>query len=228
MYVKFCNFGSYADEKALAASKQQQPPQSTDVYKKVTFYRRLSAFLLLLCFVLLAVVVALAVTTQSSKQCPTLVDPESMSKAGVCNRQACEKILSSQPVSSNVVTACTECGKDWLKFEDSCYFLSRVRLTWQESRNECHKIGGDLVVISNERVQKFLTQKGSMLYWIGLNRSLGTEPWTWINNTSLITGYWAENLQNGNCVFLKAKMWFKKNWHLSPCTDISHYICQKA
>ncbi len=48
---------------------------------------------------------------------------------------------------------CSDCGKGWLRFENTCYFLSQNRLTWQQSRQECQRKGGDLAVITNERVQ---------------------------------------------------------------------------
>lgn len=48
---------------------------------------------------------------------------------------------------------CSNCAKGWLKFENTCYFLSQNRLTWQKSREECQRKGGDLAVITNERVQ---------------------------------------------------------------------------
>ncbi len=108
---------------------------------------------------------------------------------------------------------CRDCGRGWLRFENTCYFLSKNRLTWQESRKECQRKGGDLAVITNERVQvsksintvklkltevisilmlfnyisflqMYLSKKGNLHYWIGLNH-LGENEWTWINNTVL-------------------------------------------
>uniref|UniRef100_A0A8C1UPX4 C-type lectin domain-containing protein n=1 Tax=Cyprinus carpio TaxID=7962 RepID=A0A8C1UPX4_CYPCA len=96
----------------------------------------------------------------------------------------------------NAEHLCTECGKGWLRFENTCYFLSQNRFTWQQSRQECQRLGGDLAVITNERV------KGSLHYWIGLNH-LGTNEWTWINNT-VSTVRWENNYgSNGTSCFLK-------------------------
>lgn len=40
-----------------------------------------------------------------------------------------------------------------MKFKNSCYFMSKERLNWQQSREVCQKKSGDLVVIINEHVQ---------------------------------------------------------------------------
>lgn len=48
---------------------------------------------------------------------------------------------------------CSDCGKGWLRFENTCYFMSQNRLNWQLSREECQRKGGDLAVITNQRVQ---------------------------------------------------------------------------
>lgn len=40
-----------------------------------------------------------------------------------------------------------------MKFDNSCYFMSKERLSWQESREACQKQGGDLAVIDSEHVQ---------------------------------------------------------------------------
>lgn len=45
---------------------------------------------------------------------------------------------------------CAECGKGWITYKNSCYYISKERLSWQESRESCQKRGGDLVVIDNE------------------------------------------------------------------------------
>uniref|UniRef100_W5LJF5 Si:dkey-26c10.5 n=1 Tax=Astyanax mexicanus TaxID=7994 RepID=W5LJF5_ASTMX len=233
MYVKFCNFGVYADEKA-AASKQQQKqasPASADVYRKVILYRRLSAVLLLICVLLLAVLLALAVKlseAKSSQECPTnAVDVERTTAGEVCSRSVCEAMYPPGRIQAPNGHACSECGRGWLKFEDSCYFLSQTRLNWLQSREQCKKMGGDLVVISNERVQRFLTQNGLMMYWIGLSRS-DSQQWTWINNTVLMNSYWSDTRQDGDCVFLNGGSKPRKNWYPNQCAAVSHYICQKT
>uniref|UniRef100_A0A671Q1U8 C-type lectin domain-containing protein n=1 Tax=Sinocyclocheilus anshuiensis TaxID=1608454 RepID=A0A671Q1U8_9TELE len=97
--------------------------------------------------------------------------------------------LVSPPKCLCAERLCIDCGKGWLRFENTCYFLSQNRFSWQQSREECQRMGGDLAVITNERM--YLSRKGSLHYWIGLSH-LGTNEWTWINNTAL-TVRWENN-----------------------------------
>lgn len=62
-------------------------------------------------------------------------------------------LLAAPPKCVCAEHLCRDCGRGWLRFENTCYFLSQNRLTWQQSRKECQKKGGDLAVITNERVQ---------------------------------------------------------------------------
>ncbi|XP_017561600.1 C-type lectin domain family 1 member B isoform X1 [Pygocentrus nattereri] len=231
------------DVYSLARMPGSPRKDQKDVYRKVRLYRRLCVALLIVCVVLLAVLLALAVKlseAQSSQRYQPAA--ESSTAPASCSLQTCEALFPTLMASHHSGEAgepqhvvadnhaglvCSECGKGWLKYDDSCYLLSRVRRTWQESREECLKLGGDLTVIRSERVQRFLTNKGLMQYWIGLHRS-ETQEWTWINNTALTTGYWATNLQEGNCVFLNGGKWHKGNWHSSRCELYSNYICQRG
>ncbi|XP_053481697.1 natural killer cells antigen CD94 isoform X4 [Ictalurus furcatus] len=166
MYIKFCNFGPYADVKVSGKVKDES---NTDVYQKVRLYKRISAVFIILTLVLLAVVLALAMKlneAQSSQKCADL--------------SAEVQTMPNYPLNQGY--RCTVCEKGWLKFENSCYFIARTRLTWQQSREDCQTRGGDLAVIDNEGLQKRLTEIRSVLYWIGLRYS--EKQWMWINNTA--------------------------------------------
>uniref|UniRef100_A0A9J8B292 Si:dkey-26c10.5 n=1 Tax=Cyprinus carpio carpio TaxID=630221 RepID=A0A9J8B292_CYPCA len=121
---------------------------------------------------------------------------------------------------------CSDCGKGWLRFENTCYFLSQNRLTWQQSRKECQRKGGDLAVITNERVQMYLNTKGNLHYWIGLNH-LETNEWTWINNTALTVRYWGDVSFPGQCAILAGNEPPERSWRPSSCSLYLQYICQK-
>nr|XP_029507126.1 C-type lectin domain family 12 member B-like isoform X2 [Oncorhynchus nerka] len=45
------------------------------------------------------------------------------------------------------------CPVGWRKFDCSCYFLSIVSKTWEESRQDCLNRGGDLVIIQSREEQ---------------------------------------------------------------------------
>ncbi|KAK3551113.1 hypothetical protein QTP70_014005 [Hemibagrus guttatus] len=218
MYIKFCNFGPYADAKVFAESKEEL---TTDVYRRVRLYKRISAVFSILSLLLLAVVLALAMKSsvsevQSSQKCPDLSAEVKKMQNYSPNQARCQ---------------CSECGRGWVKFESSCYFISKERRKWQESREACQKQGGDLVVINSERVQRFLTENWRMLYWIGLNYS-EQKQWMWINNTAPTQSYWSYGQPNpdsqGFCALLNGGTSYMNNWHSNACEVYSHYICQSG
>ncbi|KAI5620439.1 C-type lectin domain family 4 member C isoform 2, partial [Silurus asotus] len=121
------------------------------------------------------------------------------------------------------------CGRGWILFEKTCYFKSKERLSWQQSSEQCQKKGGHLAVIKNKDVQKFLTEIGGLLYWIGL-RYVEKQQWTWIDNTIPTKSYWAKDQPNpdtqGGCAFLNGHTTEMSNWYSTPCEVVTQYICQ--
>ncbi|XP_058256900.1 CD209 antigen-like protein E isoform X2 [Hemibagrus wyckioides] len=188
--------------------------QNEDVYRKVRLYKRISTIFIFLSLLLLAVVLALAMKlseVQSSEKCPDLIT-EVNKIHNYSPKQGCQ---------------CSECGEDWEKFANSCYFFSKERLKWQESREVCQKQGGDLVVIDNEHMQRFLTENGNMLYWIGLKKE---QQWNWINSTAPTMKYWSYGQPNpdsqGFCALLNGGSKLN-NWLSNSCEVYSNFICQK-
>ncbi|MCJ8728878.1 hypothetical protein PDJAM_G00008920 [Pangasius djambal] len=230
MYIKFCNFGPYADVKVPGDSKEEPTP---DVYRRVCLYKRISAVFTILSVLLLAVVLALAMKlyeVQSIQKCPEKPEAEEPEELN-CSRQLCQTMYPSTEVVQNPGYQCSECGKGWVKLESSCYFISKERLSWQESRVACQKHGGDLAVIKNEYVQKRLTESGGMLYWIGLRYS-EKQQWMWINNSAVTQSYWAhgqpEPDTQGSCALLRGQRAPMSNWYSNPCVVSSQYICQRG
>ncbi|KAG7335821.1 hypothetical protein KOW79_000514 [Hemibagrus wyckioides] len=115
--------------------------ETKDVYRRVRLYKRISAVFIILSLLLLAVVLALAMKLN---MCPESAESK-------CTCELCQTMYPS--LKSIPGCQCCECEEDWEKFENSCYFFSETWLNWQESREECQKQGGDLVVIDNEHVQ---------------------------------------------------------------------------
>ncbi|XP_053350399.1 CD209 antigen-like protein D isoform X1 [Clarias gariepinus] len=186
-----------------------------DVYRKLQLYRRISVFFLVLTLLLLAVVLGLAMKLSETKSIPKCPDHPSDHKKPI------------YPVSQGY--QCSECRKDWIRVNTSCYFFSKERQNWHESREACQKQGGDLVVIDNENSQVFQSYARGLLYWIGLHYS--ENKWMWVNNTTLTKSYWNPRYPNpvtqGNCALLKGHLPYMTNWIVNPCYLSSHYICQK-
>ncbi|KAM9403873.1 uncharacterized protein ACWYII_028002 [Salvelinus alpinus] len=141
----------------------------------------------------------------------------------VCSLKTCQAQYFQQ---QSQVPACHMCDEGWLHFESSCYFLSRDRMNWDESRDECKKRGADLAIITNKTVQTFLTKKGNLMYWIGLRQR--TRNWVWVNNTALGQSYWSGSNRQGDCGLLTGRDPPERSWSSSSCDQYSFYICQRG
>ncbi|CAB1448928.1 unnamed protein product [Pleuronectes platessa] len=113
-----------------------------------------------------------------------------------------------------------QCGEGWLLFENTCFYLSTVRLNWSMSKKNCTARKGDLAVISSQSVQTFLTGKANDFFWIGLKHD--ANRWRWVDT---IIGKVARPSQG--CGLLKGLGTPQKNWISSSCTSKAYFICEK-
>ncbi|GAA6213656.1 CD209 antigen-like protein B isoform X1 [Lates japonicus] len=109
--------------------------------------------------------------------------------------------------------SCGRCLPGWTLSNSTCYFFSysestSVKKNWPDSRADCIRRGGDLVVIDNLEEQVFVSDNIKIGYnewttghWIGLT-DLETEgTWVWINNvTEVEQRYWADGEPNNHGV----------------------------
>lgn len=193
---------------------------ASDIYRRVRVYRVVSLVLFVICVLLLIVVLVLFIKLTGMHACQlteTTLEQE-------CSLKKCQDVYQ-QPFE-RAQGLCRDCGRGWLRFENTCYFLSQTRLTWQKSREECQRNGGDLAVITNERVQMFLSKRAILHYWIGLSH-VGTNQWMWINNTVLTVRYWGDSSSSGECAILAAEEPAERSWQPESCRLNLQYICQK-
>ncbi|XP_062321873.1 natural killer cells antigen CD94 isoform X1 [Osmerus eperlanus] len=202
------------------------------IHGKVRVYRALCFLLSLICLVLLFVVIILCVKFPTEALvCPereregteeTVVKVEETRQSPpMCSLQKCK---AQHPQFGTPSSPCQPCAEGWLLFEDSCFFLSRERQSWEDSRKYCSARGGDLAVITNDRVQNFLTKEGNLLYWIGLRYK--AEQWTWVTSAALTKSYWGGRAPVGDCGLLLGNKSTNQSWNASPCFYSSAYICQ--
>ncbi|XP_024281506.1 CD209 antigen-like protein E isoform X2 [Oncorhynchus tshawytscha] len=212
------------------------------VLGNVGLYRAVCLLLSVICLVLLLVIIILCVKFPSqpqvchgtekgieAKEKGSVTEKgieakeERFQSTEVCSLQTCQAQYFQQ---QSQVPACHMCDEGWLHFESSCYFLSRDRMNWDESRDECKKRGADLAVITNKTVQTFLTKKGNLMYWIGLRQR--TRNWVWVNNTALGQSYWSGSNRQGDCGLLTGRDPPERSWSSTSCDQYSFYICQRG
>ncbi|XP_064785642.1 CD209 antigen-like protein E isoform X2 [Oncorhynchus masou masou] len=90
------------------------------------------------------------------------------------------------------------CHEGWIKFKTSCYFLSTVNKTWEESRMDCLRREAHLVMINNSEEQIFINglNGANKQIWIGLTDTFAEGTWKWVDGTPLTTTYWGDGQPN--------------------------------
>ncbi|XP_047454643.1 early activation antigen CD69 isoform X2 [Mugil cephalus] len=236
MYIKF--WRSYVEDKKDEVSENLSSKLSVKLEEEkgkqsegnVRRYRAACLLLLVTCIVLLLVIVALAVNMRTGPTvCPVPedtraykpADGQNPASAPTCSFEQCQFQYSDSFVQR---IGCQQCSKGWLAFGRSCYYLSTIRMNWDQSQRNCTARGGSLAVVGNQKVQNFLTAKGSLKYWIGLrNRA---DAWTWVNNTMLRESFWQEPSRVGDCGILCSDINAEKNWISASCQAQAYYICE--
>ncbi|KAL7855606.1 hypothetical protein AOLI_G00192100 [Acnodon oligacanthus] len=74
----------------------------------------------------------------------------------------------------------------WKTFRNSYYYVSTVRKTWAEARQDCRERGADLVVINSREEQKFIYTEDQYV-WIGLSDRHAEGEWKWVDGSPLTT-----------------------------------------
>ncbi|XP_056141567.1 snaclec B9 [Lampris incognitus] len=230
MYIQFCR-GYGLDKKSPDEARAKLSPESKlsvelkdqkdERYpRSAHVYHAACAALGLICLVLLLVVIILGVKLSAQPEACSQ-ERRVEEKAQRCSFESCKAQFPALPQTPT----CQKCAKGWLTFSTSCYYLSKYKKSWEDSRSFCKTNGADLADITNQQVQTFLTGKGLTMYWIGLRKSGGS--WSWVNNTTLGDSYWAEDGLDGDCGALHVESPPKKNWSKRPCSHLSYFICQK-
>ncbi|KAM4603881.1 uncharacterized protein ACJ7VT_018526 [Polymixia lowei] len=78
------------------------------------------------------------------------------------------------------------------RFDHSCYYVSRSRKNWKESRKDCVSRNAHLVIITSREEQEFVIRAlaPNKIAWIGLNYQ-EDQGWKWVDETPLSTEeYW--------------------------------------
>ncbi|XP_030578706.1 asialoglycoprotein receptor 1-like [Archocentrus centrarchus] len=75
------------------------------------------------------------------------------------------------------------CPPNWIAFSTSCYYFSRVSLSWNDSRDWCETKQAHLVTLRTDKEWEFVTH-GTMpeLFWVGLS-DWRTGSWEWVDQT---------------------------------------------
>ncbi|XP_045903625.1 CD209 antigen-like [Micropterus dolomieu] len=122
---------------------------------------------------------------------------------------------------------CDQLG--WVYFNRSFYYISLLKKSWQDSRDDCLQRGADLVIINSKEEQNF-TSQFKRLTWIGLTNKVKEVTWKWVDGTSPTTSFWAKGQPGGgkdrNCTKIISSN-LDNNWNDELCNLQNFWICEK-
>uniref|UniRef100_A0A3P8RPD4 C-type lectin domain-containing protein n=1 Tax=Amphiprion percula TaxID=161767 RepID=A0A3P8RPD4_AMPPE len=148
---------------------------------------------------------------------------------------------------TSLEVSCDRCPPGWSFLKSSCYRFAHHEVVeqknWQDSRADCVRQGGDLLVINNLEEQQLISenvprQSSSNIwwekgYWIGLTDVVSEGTWVWINNvTEVETMYWRSGqpshgeAQSGNCAAFYYYHDTMKTWYNVNCRHLLSSICE--
>ncbi|XP_060094728.1 killer cell lectin-like receptor subfamily F member 1 [Heteronotia binoei] len=120
---------------------------------------------------------------------------------------------------------CRLCQENWLLHEDKCYWTSKEKQNWNQSRQDCTERHSQIVVIEGQKELDFIQSitNGAQLLWIGLTTTSPAGKWTWIDGSSLnstllqVTG----TIQAKSCGMLKGNRVVSE-----ACSAVTKWICE--
>ncbi|XP_051017891.1 low affinity immunoglobulin epsilon Fc receptor [Acomys russatus] len=81
-------------------------------------------------------------------------------------------------------TACNTCPKDWLHFQQKCYYFGKGSKQWIQARYTCSDLEGRLVSIHSQEEQDFLMKHMNKRdSWIGLQDLHMEGQFTWMDES---------------------------------------------
>ncbi|XP_058475495.1 hepatic lectin-like [Solea solea] len=213
-------------------TRPEQPDSQRPAKRRGTLLTLERVALLVLSLLLAAAVAALFVTHLKNAQ----------------TKSELERLQRFPAVLNNYTgKTCPTCDEGWEHHGGKCYFFTTTPLTWNKSKLECSKLGGDLVVINNKEEQRFLVSRlmTKMInpedkFWIGLTDSETEGKWMWVDGLPLNTSwnFWLganpdnwekEDREGEDCVRMGEKDGAPdlKCWLDKSCKEPQKSICEK-
>ncbi|XP_015251319.1 PREDICTED: CD209 antigen-like protein D [Cyprinodon variegatus] len=125
--------------------------------------------------------------------------------------------------------------EDWQEIRTSrLFYTSTEKKNWTESRKDCQRRGGDLVIINIKEKQDILRRmKLHGDSWIGLQsvnntggRGAKKWKWQWVDGSELEYKFWKNGVSTTAEAGSKAYIDQQFLWMHSK-TELKHWICEK-
>ncbi|XP_032407990.1 macrophage mannose receptor 1 isoform X1 [Xiphophorus hellerii] len=135
------------------------------------------------------------------------------------------------------------CAPEWLTFKGKCYKFFADKKNWKDARTHCQKEGGNLVSITSEKEQAFLTtqmlsQKEDL--WLGMNDINWEMNFVWTDGRAILFTNWAKGHPTStpdgryfldeafDCVIMVGStLKIKGQWKVEDCGEKRDFVCKK-
>uniref|UniRef100_A0A8C5DRW5 C-type lectin domain-containing protein n=1 Tax=Gouania willdenowi TaxID=441366 RepID=A0A8C5DRW5_GOUWI len=100
-------------------------------------------------------------------------------------------IIMNKNICCGLEETCFRCDRGWKLNKRKCYYFSKDRLSWNESKVMCMNQSGNLVKITSkdEQVQKHTSfhqgWENEDKFWIGLTDAAKEGEWRWVDGSKL-------------------------------------------
>ncbi|KAM9802748.1 secretory phospholipase A2 receptor-like isoform 2-T2 [Syngnathus typhle] len=153
----------------------------------------------------------------------------------VCEKAKVREDLSNLPSWGPDWTE--KCGS-WVEnpYDNFCYLInSKSRKTWQEAQDDCLRLGGDLLSITNYAEQIFIQglsggYRNITSWWLATKSDITQEGIKWADGSPVRYTHWTtespSNPSGENCLYLPTKRKLGK-WKFDNCQKRSSYMCKK-
>ncbi|XP_054608702.1 C-type lectin domain family 10 member A isoform X2 [Dunckerocampus dactyliophorus] len=117
--------------------------------------------------------------TSASEALKQLATLDTISRAVASLKCSIEHIINNGSTKDGC------CPVGWQRSESSCYFFSRVPLSWHDARDWCNGHESHLAILQSDAVWEFVHQHMlGLFHWIGLSDETG--KWEWVNHTPYV------------------------------------------
>ncbi|KAM9834692.1 secretory phospholipase A2 receptor-like isoform 2-T2 [Syngnathus typhle] len=137
------------------------------------------------------------------------------------------------PSSLSLVSWTYKCGW-WLgnPTDDFCYLMiSQPTKTWQKAQDDCKRLEGDLLSITDSREQAFIWGIAMVLMgddaslWLGSNASIEGDGGKWADGSPFSYLHSsAVDVKGGKCLSLLTG---SSDWKRDKCDNMKGYVCKK-
>ncbi|XP_076821334.1 complement receptor type 1-like [Clavelina lepadiformis] len=140
-----------------------------------------------------------------------------------------------QGSSSEVERCSTPCPATKTSYSDKEYLIFRIQKNFDDARDACQNLGGDLALVKTEMIQNALSPiivnlgrtPFSYGYFIGMTDKKQEGSWLWIDDADLTYTNWnprePNNSGNEDC----GSMFRNGQWNDLACWRKTYYICER-